>query len=327
MRQAGTLTNERDALRFAAWLVAQRIEAHAEKEGDAWAIWIRDEDHLKKAREALEHYRIDPQNAKYRGAERTAEAVLREEEAKRRRAHENVVEMRGRWAKSGGMGGAPPRRCPLVLALIGLSVVIFLFTNTPGQAGITDVERTLLFVDPAAVRQAAEEADGFDYWTSIRGGQIWRLVTPMMIHYGIMHIAFNMLVLFSFGGQVEDRRGSLFLALLVLVLAVSSNVGQVLEYEFREIAPRFGGMSGVNYGLFGYLLIKTQFDNRERYLLSPLTTFILLGWFFLSIGGQFPPLDTILPGALTRVANSAHAVGFFLGMALAYAPILVRKAA
>lgn len=323
MRQAGTLTSERDAQRFAAWLVSQRIDAHAEHEGDAWAVWVRDEDHLSQAREALEHFRINPQDARYQGAERSAEAILREEEAKRQQAHRNVVEMRGRWAASGGIGGAAPRRCPLVLALIGVSILVFLVT----QQRMTTAERLLLLVDPMPQIHAGVSVEDFDRWANIRRGEAWRLVTPMLLHYGIMHIAFNMLVLFSFGGQVENRRGSAFLAVLVIVLAVASNLGQAVELNLRGDPAGFGGMSGVNYGLFGYLLIKVKYDNRDAYFLSPTTTFILLAWFFLCIAGQFPPLDTILPEALTRVANSAHAVGFFLGMAIAYAPLLVRRTA
>jgi len=98
MRQLGTLPNDREARRFAAWLVSQRIEAHAEEESGGWVIWVRDEDQLPRAREALAHFREHPQDPRYQNAEQVAEARLREEEAKRRQALSNVVQMRGRWS-------------------------------------------------------------------------------------------------------------------------------------------------------------------------------------------------------------------------------------
>ena len=47
MRQVGSLSSEADAHRFAAYLVTQGVEAHAEEDGDAWAIWVRDENDME----------------------------------------------------------------------------------------------------------------------------------------------------------------------------------------------------------------------------------------------------------------------------------------
>ena len=110
-------------------------------------------------------------------------------------------------------------------------------------------------------------------------------------------------------------------------LAIASNLGQATEATLREQFSRFGGLSGVGYGLFGYLLVKTKFDNSAGYILSPVTSFLLLLWFFLCIGGAFPPLDQVLPESMTHVANSAHAVGLIVGAAWAYAPLMLRKPA
>src|SRR5437762_3437645 len=123
MRQAGTLPTEREARQFAAWLVAQKIESHAEQEGSLWAVWVRDEDQLSKAREALAHFLQHPDDARYQGAERSAATARREEEARRRQAQGNVVEMRGRWGSTPGMPGTA-RRCPIVLTLIALCALV-----------------------------------------------------------------------------------------------------------------------------------------------------------------------------------------------------------
>ena len=54
MRQVGTIPNESDAHRFAAYLLTQGVTAHAEEDQQTWAIWVRDENHLEKAKEEIE---------------------------------------------------------------------------------------------------------------------------------------------------------------------------------------------------------------------------------------------------------------------------------
>jgi len=316
MRQLGTLKSRSSAERLAAWLVTQRIDAHAEEAGEGWTIWVRDEDQMPKAREALAHYQAHPDDPRYHGAEAEAQRVRREEDRQRRESQENVVEMRGRWAN--GFRGAA-RRCPLVLGMIGACVIVALFTNM-GESGegILDAMRIV------ALRDLAETSS---VWASIRSGQVWRLVTPIFIHYGIWHLVFNMFWLFDLGGQIENRRGTRYMVLLVLVLAVLSNIGQGLEASFfagRGFA--FGGMSGVGYGIFGYLLIKVRFGNKEQYLLSPTTVVIGLVWFVLCLARSFPETSGML-SFIPPIANSAHTVGLFAGMAIAYAPLLLPRRA
>ena len=86
-------------------------------------------------------------------------------------------------------------------------------------------------------------------------------------------------------------------------------------------------MSGVCYGFFVYLFVKTRYDNREHYFLSPGTTFIALLWLTLCILRDIPPFSSLLAGAMDAAANSAHVIGLAAGAAIAYAPLLVRKPA
>lgn len=320
MRQLGTLPTESDAHRLAAWLVTQRIDAHAEQDKSGWSVWVRDEDHLPEARAALEHFRDNPQDPRYQGVESAAERLRREEERERQKARGNVVEMRGRW---GTGASAAARRCPLVMALIGLSIAVSLFSNSLSRGNANESVLTkLLFVDPSQAMQA----DGFDVWASIQGGQVWRLVTPIFIHYSMMHLVFNMFLLWDIGGQIENRLGSRKMLVLLLVLAMLSNIGQAVESSIsggRGFA--FGGMSGVGYGVFGYMLIRVRFGNREQYRLSQATTFLLLLWFVLCVARQFSGPNGLL-SFIPDIANSAHTVGLFAGMAIAYAPELLRRA-
>src|SRR5437867_460418 len=62
----------------------------------------------------------------------------------------------------------------------------------------------------------------------IRHGELWRLITPMFIHFGIWHLLLNMLWLRDLGSMIEARQSPLHLAILVVVFAAGSNLGQIL---------------------------------------------------------------------------------------------------
>jgi GlpG protein len=317
MRQLGKLPNESDAQRLAAWLVTQRIDAHAEPDGDGWAVWVREEDHLAEARTAFENFKANPQDQRYRGVETTAERIRREEQRDRQKARGNVVEMRSLWGT--GFRGAA-RRCPLALALIGLAILATLAAGTFSEGGENaDVINKLLFADTAA---AAAEGS---MWANIRRGEIWRLVTPIFLHFGLMHLLFNSFWIFDLGGQIENRKGTPYMLFLVLVLAVLANVGQAVEADVRQIVMAFGGLSGVTYGFFGYVLIKLRFGNREGYRMSQTNIFLGILWFVLCLARGFAGPDGGMLSFIPPIANSAHTVGLFIGMAIAYAPHLMQR--
>jgi membrane associated rhomboid family serine protease len=83
----------------------------------------------------------------------------------------------------------------------------------------------------------------------IRRGELWRLVTSILPHGGILHLVFNVYWLWVFGTFVEEVYGHLKTAALVLLFAVGSGA-----WEFA-IAVGGIGLSGVGYGLFGLLWI------------------------------------------------------------------------
>jgi GlpG protein len=71
------------------------------------------------------------------------------------------------------------------------------------------------------------------------------------------------------------------------------------------------GMSGVVYGIFGYIWVMLRVDARCGYVLGYGTVFIMM--FFLGLG-FVGALDSVSTG----IANWAHAGGLLAGMAIAY---------
>jgi GlpG protein len=305
MRQVGSLPEQRDAERFAAYLVTQGIDAHAELDTVQWAIWVRDEDQLDSARDAFSAFKLDPQHQRYQGVERDAEAIRREDLQRRSAALKNVVEMRGRWHQPGG------RRAPFTMTLIALSIAVTLVS------GFGEAKRGL----GQTFNQQIPFCNEVDYvrspernpLVSLAKGEVWRVVTPVFWHLSPMHLIFNMIWLYQLGSLVESLKGSVRLGVFVLWIAILSNLAQALLPQYLGGNPMFGGMSGVVYGLFGYVWIKSTLVREPGFAISQVTVIIMLIWLFLC-----------MTPAIENVANVAHVVGLLTGACLAYVPSLGR---
>lgn len=293
MRQIGQIVNPRDAVRFVDYLESLGIDAETEEDG---AIWVRDEDQLLSARDALLAFQSNPADSRYDEARNLAETRRREARKQAAQASERVVEMRDQWQRS------PRRRSPVVTTVIILSVVTYLLTN--GGSGLNEILRDMLFCQVDA--QLNVPADG---WQQIRQGQVWRLVTPAFIHFGLTHLIFNLLALQSFGSLIENNRGSVRLGLLVLGLAVVSNIAQ---YQWTH-SPMFGGISCVVFGLFGYCWAHTRMRPDSSMALSNESILVMFAFFWLCILSDFEAFSGTLGYFLPKVANAGHAAGLIAG--------------
>jgi GlpG protein len=177
--------------------------------------------------------------------------------------------------------------------LIFICVVVFFLT---GMGKNMEVVRLFTFTPLVPVRGGLAFGDVSAIWT----GQPWRLVTPMFLHFGFMHIFFNMWWLKDLGTAIERVFSSRYLLGFVLVTAVFSHV---LEYAISG-PTTFGGMSGVVYGLFAFIWIRGRLDPSFPYRMPPqLVTFMLI-WLGLGFTGWVGP-----------IANWVHTGGLMVGAA------------
>jgi GlpG protein len=299
MRQIGTLPSKDDARRFADYLLTQGVDVKAEPNSAGWAIWVRDENQLDRAREELGQFEQNPADERYRAAAQHAAGLRRQEQVRHEHVRRNMHNMGDRWNRP------VMQRRPLTVALIALSVFV---SFTSGFSSTGEVAGNLSFAQVRLDRQGRPVDTGYQ---AIERGQLWRLVTPIFIHFNLMHLFFNASAVFVLGGMIEERRGTWRLGLMALALAIISNMA---EYEYSHNA-NFGGLSGVAFGLFGYLWMKTLFDPKAGFYLDTVTIAMVLVWFFLC----FTP-------AVGNIANGAHVGGLLSGMAFGYVPILARRA-
>ncbi|MEM8677838.1 MAG: rhomboid family intramembrane serine protease, partial [Planctomycetota bacterium] len=281
-------------------LLSIGIHAQVEAENQdapAWAIWVKEEDQVPSARAALDEFRQEPQAERYRAASHEASRLREAEQRRRAEAAQNI-----RHVRTEIFNRPATKRIPVTLAIVVLCVVLGILTQLGGvrQADPTEPPSFGLRLYSALTFQS-----GFvpgNGWASIRQGQLWRLFTPALLHGGPLHLAFNMLCLVVFGGQIEARRGWLLMLFLLVVTAVAGNVGQCLL-----ASPYFVGMSGGVYGLFGYMMVRQRVAPQDGLRVSGQNIFILLVWLVLGFAN-------VIPG----IANYAHLFGLLMGMALAY---------
>ena len=289
MRLIGHLPNETSATTFSDYLYVQGITNEVEAEKDGWAIWIHSEDECPKAKELLAAFLGNPADPRYRkraaqARDLRAQAAEKEEDEEEQRVLDRNQVFRATMPYGVGM---------LTVVLIGLSLAVQLMRDGGYDES---VHRELLITSVQIEGDSVRVAKGLP---EIARGEFWRLFTPVLVHGGWVHLLLNMMWLLDLGSMIEGRQSTGRLGLLVLVIGVLSNLGQY----YATGNPLFYGMSGVVYGLLGYVWMKGKFDPGSGLYLHPHTVAMMLIWFVVC-----------LTGYVGHIANTAHAVGLGLGV-------------
>lgn len=129
--------------------------------------------------------------------------------------------------------------------------------------------------------------------------QWWRLLSPALFHFDILHILFNVMWWWVLAEKIEQRLGHVSLLVLTLACALMSNISQLLID-----GPNFGGLSGVVYGLVGFMGYLTFFKPQWGLVLPK----SLLGFFMFWLVLGFTQLLPI------SIANTAHLTGLIAGV-------------
>lgn len=130
--------------------------------------------------------------------------------------------------------------------------------------------------------------------------QPWRLLTPMFLHFSLLHILFNLLWWSDLGRLIERLQSGTQLVLVTVITSAASNLAQ-----FYYSGPQFGGLSGVVYGLLGYLWIYGKLNPGAGFALRKEIVIFMLAWMVICFVG--------LSGV---VANAAHLAGLVSGCVL-----------
>ncbi|HNZ14923.1 MAG TPA: rhomboid family intramembrane serine protease [Anaerolineaceae bacterium] len=184
-----------------------------------------------------------------------------------------------------------PQTVSPILSYLIMGLTILFFIGQQLSSYLFDADLILVFfakVNPAIV-----------------SGELWRLVTPVLVHGGIIHIGLNMYALYILGRDVESLFGH---GRFVLLYLLSAFGGNVLSFAFSEAISV--GASTAIFGLIGAQAVfigknRKIFGNRARQMLFRIGMILLLNFAISVVPGSsidmWGHLGGLLAGAVFSI--------------------------
>jgi len=186
---------------------------------------------------------------------------------------------------------------PATYVLIAINVVVFLVEIAQGAGGLFN-------------EQGSQFVANFSlYGPAVTEGELYRLVTSGFLHANVMHIGFNMLILFFLGRLLEPALGTPRFLALYFASLLAGSLG-ALAFEPNSLTL---GASGAIFGLASATFIIARGRGLDA-LASQVGFLILINLFFsfasarISIGAH---VGGLIGGALCALAIVAGEKGFF----------------
>ncbi|WP_295461001.1 rhomboid family intramembrane serine protease [uncultured Pseudomonas sp.] len=262
----------RDLLGFTQLLRRLQIRHRVVEEGDSQVLWVLDPARVEETRSLYERYPDGDPQGQVKAAPRSAGVGL-------------LTQLK-----------ASP-----------ISALFLIITLALGLA--TEFGDNLAFIHYLTLQDFrlidADHIAFLDLDVSLSRGEWWRLVTPIFLHFGVLHLAMNALWFWELGRRIEFRQGGLMLLLLTLVFAAGANL---VQYAWSGPAL-FGGLSGVLYGLLGHCWLFQWLAPNPAYRMPRGVVAMMLIWLVICLTGVFDLLG------FGSIANGAHVGGLLLGCA------------
>lgn len=201
------------------------------------------------------------------------------------------TQRQARTVAGGRIPGNPGR---VTLVLIGINLAVFLLVSAAGGSGSRLSQQLVLITG---------SFPGVDL-VGVDDGGWWRLLTSAFLHVQLLHIAFNMLALYTLGPPLERLVGTARFLAIYLICAFAGSAAVV--WLAPELTPTLGA-SGAVFGIFGAAIVLMRSRGYE------------VGSWILVLG-----LNLVITFALPGISWQAHlgglVVGVALGLVLAYTP-------
>ena len=264
----------RYAQAFADHLKSLGVDVAVHPTPEGVEIKLQDPSQMDRASQELSLFQSDPDHPRYLQA-----SWLVDESP-----DQNQAQKLSRLYQSTSLRGALKQTGWVTKSVVLICTFVFIYTS---QGADPHTRELFLFFN------------NFEQLASFE--QAWRWLSPALLHFGLIHFAFNMSAWWIFGGMVERAQSSARLVLLALVTAAISNLVQ-----FAWVGDNFGGLSGVVYGVLGYLWFYQRFHPHPPFNLPQgFVVFMLLA---LALG---------FTGWL-NTANQAHLSGLLCGCLMGY---------
>lgn len=158
-------------------------------------------------------------------------------------------------------------KSPVVMTILGINVIVFI-----AQQLFPEVSEKLI-MDPFL----------------ISNGEYWRLITPIFIHLGVLHIFMNSYILYSLGPNVEEAFGHVRFALMYLATGFLATAASfALPPETRSL-----GASGAVFGMAGVLFVYLYRRRMSAFVAQYLRSVMIFIGLNLVFGFVFPGIDNV----------------------------------
>lgn len=271
MIRAASLPIEVNLLRFSQFMHSQGIAHRINEESGKQVIWVQGERQAQLIQQALASWSFEQES------EPDAETLYRS--ASSFSFARFLSQLLRAFA-----------RAPVSFVLICVCLLVAIVSSLGAEP-----QRVALLFYPRLSNEGF-----FPLLASITGlSDILRTFAPMLLHFGELHLVFNMLWLWYFGRQLESAHPRWLYVVLILFCSFAGNTAQYLYTGFNN----FGGMSGVVYGLVGYTWLIHSFMPRSQLLIND-KMFVV---FVIALIA----MEVI---ASSWIASAAHAGGLLAGL-------------
>lgn len=136
----------------------------------------------------------------------------------------------------------------------------------------------------------------------IADGELWRLLTPMVLHAGGIHLLFNLMALYIYGPYVEQAFHHFR---FVIMYVISGFFASCVSYAFGPVNKTGVGASGAIFGMIGILVVYAYRRRTSSLIREFLRSLLIIIGINLFIGFTNPFID-----------NYAHIGGLVGGLVL-----------
>lgn len=336
MRLARTFWNEERAKKVAAWLRLKQIQfelqAHPTENPSSWRLWILDENELQPVKTWLDE--LDAGKINLDELVDSLPESIPLELPLNPKATSFIASKNTKRSRS-------PLTFLLIFIIIALHLELTIFLP-PSQSvrwqslllfdgplqSKAPLDTTWPGLYPLFIKKCKEKfshrqdekiskqhpLSSYTLFQSIRSYEIWRLVTPSLLHGNWLHLLFSVLWLHMLGKLIEMKAGTYKLAFLVLFSSIISNVAQYLMTGFL-----FLGFSGVLMAMVGFVYARCRHFPWEGYQLSK-QTFTFIGFYLILTLclqlGEFILSVRSMAAISLGIANSSHLMGLLSGYLL-----------
>lgn len=189
------------------------------------------------------------------------------------------------------------KRVPVTATILAVSALVFALIGLLGDWLVVQ-----LTIVPVGI--AGDQLVPGSLSDTLAGGQLWRLLSPAFLHFGWMHLIFNLMWVWYFGRQVELLQGSRWMLALLLAAGIGANMAQ-----YATGTVLFGGMSGVVYALLGHVWIMSRRVPQSGFFVPTMLVVFMLGWMVFTMTALAEHVG------FGNVANEAHLGGLVVGLA------------